>query len=106
MEAIVTKIMNSSDTVELVFLDFSKAFASVNRRFFIQKLKDYGVVDNIVNWTNRPYTEEHSINGSISQSKVAVSGVSQGSVLGPILFLIYVDDLPDVLQGYVLLFGR
>ncbi len=44
-----------------------------------------------------------SINGSISESKAVVSGVSQGFVLGPIVFLIYVNDFPDPLQGDVLL---
>ncbi len=50
MEEKVTKIMDSGDTVDLVFLDFSKAFESVNHRFLIQKLKAYGIYDNIVNW--------------------------------------------------------
>ncbi len=46
-----------------------------------------------------------SINGSISQSKAAVSAVPQGSVLGPILFLICENELPDLLQGDVLPFA-
>ncbi len=48
---------------------------------------------------------EDSITGTVSQSKAVVSGVSQGSVLGTILFLIYANVLPDLLQGYVLLFA-
>ncbi len=50
MEEKVTKIMDSGGTVDLVFLDFYKAFDSVNHHFLIQKLKAYGIHDNIVNW--------------------------------------------------------
>ncbi len=74
--------------------------------FLIQKLKAYGINDNIVNWIEsflHDRTFNVSINGSISQSKAAVSGVPQGSVLGPFLFLTCVNDLPDLLQGNVLL---
>ncbi len=66
----------------------------------IQKLKVYGIKDNLVNWIESVLHERTfnvSINGNISQSKAAVSRVPEGSVLGPILFLIYVNDLPDII---------
>ncbi len=100
--------MDTGDTVDLVFLDFSKAFDSVNHRFLIKKLKAYGINDTFVKWIEtflKEMTFNASINGNISPSKAAVSGVPHGSVLGPILFLIYVIDLPDLLQGDVLLFA-
>ncbi len=50
MEEKVTEIVDSSDTVDLVFLDFSGAFDSVNHRVLIQNLKACGINDNIVNW--------------------------------------------------------
>ncbi len=81
---------------------------SVNHRFLIQQLQAYGINDNMVNWIEsflHKKTFKVSINGCLSQSKAAVSGVPQGSVLGPILFLIYVNDFPDLLQGDVLLFA-
>ncbi len=76
--------MDNGDTVYLVFLDFSKAFDSVNHRFLIQKRKAYGINDNIVNWIEsflHERTFNVSINGNMSQSKAAVSGVPQVSVL-------------------------
>ncbi len=92
--------MKSGDTVDLVFFDFSKAFNSVNHRFLIKKIKAYGIDDKVVNWIES-FLEERTfnvaINGSISPSKAAVSGVPQGSVLGPILLLIYMKYLPDLL---------
>ncbi len=108
MEKKVTKSMDSGDTADLVFLDFSTAFDSVNHRFVIQNLKAYGIHDNFVNWIESVLHERTfnvSIHGILSQSKAAVSGVPQGSVLDPILFLIYENDLPDLLQGDVLLFA-
>ncbi len=88
MKEKVTKIVDISDTVDLVFLDFSRAFDSVNHRSLIQNLKACGINDNIVIWIEsflHERTFNVSIKGSISQSKAAVSGVPQGSVLGPIL---------------------
>ncbi len=100
--------MDSGDTMDLVFLDFSKVSYSVNHRFLIQKLKVYGINDNVVNWIEsflHERTFKVSTDGSIFQSKAAVSGVPQESV---VLFaddvkLIFVranfDDLQRELQS-------
>ncbi len=91
MDEKVTKIMNNGDNVDLVFFDFSKAFDSVNHRLSIQKLEAYGIKNNIVNWMVSFLYEK------------TVNRIPQGSVLGLILSLVYVNDLPDLLQGDVLL---
>ncbi len=65
MEEKVTKIMDSGDTVDLVFLDFSKAFDSVYHRFYIKKLKAYGINDKVVNWIES-FLKERTFNVSIS----------------------------------------
>ncbi len=77
--------MDSGDTMDLVFRDFSKAFNFVNHRFVIKKLKAYVINDKVVNWIEsflKERTFNVSINGNISPSKAAGSGVPQGSMLG------------------------
>ncbi len=87
--------MDNGDTADLVFLDFSSAFDSVNPRFSVHKLNAYGINDKVVNGIDsfpKERTFNVSINGSISPSKAAMSGVPQGPVLGPNLFLLYVRN--------------
>ncbi len=54
-------IMDIGETVDLVFLDYAKAFVSVNHRFLVQKLKINGISDNIMNWFNRFSRKGHSM---------------------------------------------
>ncbi len=97
-EETVTRWLDEGDTVDIVYLDFAKAFDSVNRRLLLTKSKCYGIAPSVINWIEsylRQRSFQVSVNGSLSQVAEAVSGVPQGSVLGPILFVIYVNDLTD-----------
>ncbi len=104
----ITKIMDSGDTVDLVFRDLTKTFVSANHRFLVNKLKTYGTNNNVLSLLQQFFTERLfnvSLNGTVPHSEVAVGGVPRGSVLGPFLFLIYINDLQALFQGDEFLFA-
>ena len=93
--------LNNSEQVDAIFLDLSKAFDTVPHKCLCYKLSFYGIRGTILKWikcflTDR--TQQVIINGKCSDSLPVLSGVPQGSVLGPLLFTCYINDIPNDLK--------
>ena len=87
-----TKSLDDGNDVDIVYLDFCKAFDCVPHQRVLFKLKAYGISGNVLNWIMDFLSNSRqgvNINGSCSDWSNNISGVPQGSVLGPLLFIVY-----------------
>ena len=104
----ITKWIDVRSPVDIIYLDFQKAFDKVPHQRLLLKLKAHGIGDSITDWIEQWLTDRRQrvvVDGEVSTWKSVLSGVPQGSVLGPILFLIYINDLDDSITSNVLKFA-
>ena len=105
---VIQKFIDQGSCVQTVALDFSKAFDKVSHSLLIKKLIAYNIPCQLVKWiasflSNR--TQRVVIKGHTSTAKLVTSGVPQGSVLGPSLFLLYINDIVEEVTCDIRLFA-
>ena len=104
----ISDTLNDKGQTDVIVMDFSKAFDKVDHKRLLLKLHRFGINKDAISWigsflSNR--MQRVVLDGEESDSCSVMSGVPQGSVLGPCLFLLYINDMPDMIRSDIRLFA-
>jgi hypothetical protein len=104
----LARSLNNKSQTDMIIMDFSKAFDTVPHNRLLLKLDRYGIRNNLLAWISnflKHRSQRVVVGGEHSTWTEVVSGVPQGTVLGPLLFLAYINDLPQNIKSEVRLFA-
>ena len=104
----ISKWADDGSPVDVMYLDFQKAFDKMPHQRLLIKLKYHGMGESVVNWIRNWLSGRNHrviVEGEESSWRPVISGVPQGSVLGAVLFLIYINDLENEIGSNILKFA-
>ena len=103
-----TRILDEGYGFDVIYLDYRKAFDTVPHTRLLRKLSTYGIGNQVIAWVTSFLSNREMrvlVRGQASDWVSVISGVPQGSVLGPLLFLLYVNDIPDIIKSNIKMFA-